>query len=180
MRYQVGGLGWMDARFKGARLVITFSVLFRRYLLLLVLVATTAFAAMPAKPSLKVTTLDGKTWNLAEQHGYWVIVNFWATWCAPCVKEMPDLSEFVHKHDKVRAIGLVYEDAPAARIRAFLRKHRVGYPMAQLAPNHPPKDFDAPLGLPTTWLIAPDGHVARHFVGPIDSKMLVRAIKTKK
>jgi thiol-disulfide isomerase/thioredoxin len=146
-------------------------------LLLPLLVASPAFAAMPAQPALQVTTLDGRPWNLAAQRGHWVIVNFWATWCVPCIREMPDISAFVGKHANVRAIGLAYDDSPADQIRAFLTKHPVVYPVAQVPLDHPPKDFDAPQGLPTTWLIAPDGRVAKRFIGPIDAATLGRAIQ---
>jgi thiol-disulfide isomerase/thioredoxin len=131
-----------------------------------------AFAAMPARPALRITTLDGKSWDLAAQRGHWVIVNFWATWCVPCITEMPGLSRYVASHPDVRAIGLAYEDSAPAEIRAFLGKHPVGYPIAQLTPDKPLKDFDEPLGLPTTYLVAPDGTVAAHFIGPIDAAKL--------
>lgn len=135
-----------------------------------------AFAAMPAQPSLKVTTLDGKPYDLASQRGHWVIVNFWATWCAPCVKELPDIAHFVATHPNVRAIGIAYEDSEPADIRAFLDKHPVSYPIAQVTMDKPLKDFSEPLGLPTTWLIGPDGRVAKHFMGPITSADLAAAI----
>jgi thiol-disulfide isomerase/thioredoxin len=147
-------------------------------LLLPLLAVPSAFAAMPVQPALQVTTLAGKPWNLAAQRGHWVIVNFWATWCVPCIREMPDISAFVDKHAKVRAIGLAYDDSPAQQIRAFLKKHPVAYPVAQVPLDHPPKDFDVPQGLPTTWLIAPDGRVAKRFIGPIDAATLGRAIQT--
>jgi thiol-disulfide isomerase/thioredoxin len=133
-------------------------------------------AAMPAQPSLKVTTLDGKPFDLAAQRGHWVIVNFWATWCVPCIKEMPDISHFVSTHANVRAIGLAYEDSDKADVEAFLAKHPVSYPIAQVTLDDAPKDFDEPRGLPTTYLIAPDGHVARRFVGPVTGQSLGAAI----
>jgi thiol-disulfide isomerase/thioredoxin len=138
--------------------------------------ATPVHAAMPAQPSLKVTTLDGKPYDLASQRGHWVIVNFWATWCVPCIKEMPDISQFVKTHPNVRAIGIAYDDTELADIRAFMSKHPVVYPIAQVTMDKPLKDFDEPLGLPTTWLISPDGKVAKHFMGPITSSMLSAAI----
>ena len=129
-------------------------------------------AAMPAQPTLHVTTLDGKTFDLAAQRGKWVIVNYWATWCVPCIKEMPDISRFVTAHKNVVAIGLAYEDSEPADIKAFLAKHPVAYPIAQVTLDQPLKDFDEPRGLPTTYLISPDGKVAKHIVGPVTEASL--------
>lgn len=134
--------------------------------------ATPLQAAMPAQPTLHVTTLDGKTFDLAAQRGKWVIVNYWATWCVPCIKEMPDISRFVTAHKNVVAIGLAYEDSEPADIKAFLAKHPVAYPIAQVTLDQPPKDFDEPRGLPTTYLISPDGKVAKHIVGPVTEASL--------
>nr|WP_243649355.1 TlpA disulfide reductase family protein [Luteibacter rhizovicinus] len=128
------------------------------------------------KPTLKIATLDGKTFDLAAKRGHWVIVNYWATWCVPCIKEMPDISDFVASHKNVTAIGLAYEDTDKKDIVAFLDQHKVVYPIAQLDIGNPPKDFDEPRGLPTTYLIAPDGHVAQRFVGPVTSQKLAEAI----
>ncbi len=146
------------------------------FLLAACVLATPAYAAMPAQPSLKVTTLDGKPYDLASQRGHWVIVNFWATWCVPCIKELPDIAHFVATHSNVRAIGIAYDDTDPSDIRAFLDKHPVGYPVAQVTMDKPLPDFDEPLGLPTTWLIAPDGKVAKHFMGPVTPALLSAAI----
>ncbi|HVI55344.1 MAG TPA: TlpA disulfide reductase family protein [Luteibacter sp.] len=133
-------------------------------------------AAPAATPELKIATLDGKPFNLAEQHGKWVVVNYWATWCVPCIKEMPDISAFVKNHKNVAAIGLAFEDTDAKDIRAFLAKHPVVYPIAQVDVMDPPKAFEPPKGLPTTYLIAPDGTVAKRFVGPVTEQSLGEAI----
>ena len=129
-------------------------------------------AAMPEQPTLKVGTLDGKSFDLAAQRGHWVIVNYWATWCVPCIKEMPDISRFVAAHRNVRAIGLAYEDSEPADIKAFLAKHPVVYPIAQVTVDKPLKDFDAPRGLPMTYLIDPQGRVAQQKLGPVTEVLL--------
>lgn len=140
----------------------------------LALLAACVFAAPAAadsrdtpQPALKVTTVAGKTFDLAAYRGHYVIVNFWATWCHPCIQEMPDISKFVAAHKRIDAIGLAYDSSSLDKIKAFLKKHPVSYPIAKLDVMHPPADFAEPAGLPTTYVIAPDGHVAKKFIGPI-------------
>jgi thiol-disulfide isomerase/thioredoxin len=143
----------------------------------LALAATSAAAATASKPTLVVNTLDGASFDLSKQSGKWVIVNFWATWCSPCLKELPDISAFVTAHkDKVAAIGLDFEEADKPEIEKFLKSHPLSYPVAQVDPDNPPKDFDTPKGLPNTYVIAPDGHVAKAFLGPVTAKDLGDAI----
>lgn len=134
----------------------------------------------PKQPALKIATLDGGTFDLAAQRGKWVIVNFWATWCSPCIKEMPDISEFVAGRQDVAAIGLAWEDTDKAEVEAFAKKHPVKYPLAQVDVYQPPADFETPRGLPTTYLIAPDGAVAKKFTGPITATDLEKAIAAAK
>lgn len=138
-------------------------------------------AATAQKPVLNVTTLDGRNFDLSRQGGKWVIVNFWATWCAPCLKELPDISAYVTAHkDKVAAIGLAFEDSDKADIEKFLKTHVLSYPVAQVDVMDPPKDFDEPRGLPNTYVIAPDGHVAKAFLGPITTKDIEGVIEAAK
>ena len=144
------------------------------------LAATFAFSAIgradPAKPALVVKTLDGAKFDLAAERGKWVIVNFWATWCSPCIKEMPDISQFVAGRSDVAAIGLAIGGEELDDVTEFLGKHPVKYPIANVPIDEPPKDFGAPKGLPTTYLIAPDGSVAKKFMGPVTSQELGQAI----
>ena len=129
-----------------------------------------------APVQLVVQTLDGKTFNLASERGKWVIVNFWATWCSPCLAEMPDISRYVAAHKNVVAIGLAYQPEPLADVLKFVRKHPVDYPLARIDMQHPPAGVQMPMGLPTTDLIAPDGQLAKRFIGPVNAKLLDAAI----
>ncbi|HEX7770685.1 MAG TPA: TlpA disulfide reductase family protein [Dokdonella sp.] len=128
------------------------------------------------RPALVIDTLDGGRFDLASQRGKWVIVNFWATWCSPCIEEMPALSKFVASREDVVAIGLAWEDTERAEVVEFAKKHPVEYPLAQPDVYEPLADFETPRGLPTTYLIAPDGRVAKKFTGPVTMKDLENAI----
>ena len=132
-------------------------------------------------PSLQVTTLEGKVFDLSRHRGKWVVVNWWATWCVPCIKELPEISAFAAANkDKVIAIGLAFEDSDKTDILEFLKKRPTGFPVAQVDPSDPPSGFVSPLGLPNTYVIAPDGRIAREFLGPITASDLGAVIAAKK
>jgi len=141
--------------------------------------AATAAAVAPAvrvMPTLAVETLGHGMFDLAARRGKWVVVNFWATWCSPCLKEIPDLSKFDTEREDVEVIGLAFEEIERADLEAFLKLHPTAYPVAIVDVYAPPKDFDVPRGLPMTYLIAPDGAVAEKYLGPVTSEQLGRAI----
>ncbi len=130
----------------------------------------------PEIPTLKLPALDGSTYDLSARRGQWVVVNFWATWCAPCLKEMPELSALDAMREHVEVVGLAYEDIEPDDMRAFLEKHPVVYPIVLLDVYDPPADFATPRGLPMTYLIDPDGKVAKKFLGPVTAAEVEAAI----
>ena len=132
--------------------------------------------ALPEHPALRVATLDHGDFDVAERRGKWVVVNFWATWCAPCLKEMPELSALDAMNEHIEVIGLAYEDIDVAAMREFLDSHPVAYPIAIIDVYDPPADFETPRGLPMTYLHAPDGKVAERFLGPVTAADIERVI----
>ena len=131
----------------------------------------------PDEPTLQVDTIDGGRYDLAAQRGQWVVVNFWATWCSPCLKEMPELSALHTMREHISVVGLAYEEIDVPSMQSFLAEHPVAYPIAIIDVYAPPADFDTPRGLPMTYLIAPDGKVARQFLGPVTAKEIETAIE---
>ena len=61
------------------------------------------------RPTLKIATLDGAQYDLAAKRGRWVVVNFWATWCPPCLKGMPELDALHAEREDIEVLGLAYE-----------------------------------------------------------------------
>lgn len=126
-------------------------------------------------PELKTSTLSHGEFDLSAQRGQWVLVNFWATWCAPCLKEMPELDHYDQEHADLQIIGLAFEETSADDLKAFLQTRPVSYPIALVDVYSPPAGWDVPRGLPLSILIGPDGKVAKKFLGPITGKDLDQA-----
>jgi thiol-disulfide isomerase/thioredoxin len=73
--------------------------------------------------------LQGTAWHLHELRGKVVLVNFWATWCPPCRKEMPDLQALYDKNREQGFIVLSISDEEAAKVAPFLAERKISYPV---------------------------------------------------
>ncbi len=115
--------------------------------------------------------LDGQPTTLARWHGKALVLNFWASWCVPCLKEMPMLAKFQHDHaaDGVQIVGIAMEQPQSAAM--FLKRLDVGYPILVGidADPVPTTTFGDTAGLlPYSVLIGRDGRVRATKLGPLD------------
>ncbi|HVT14480.1 MAG TPA: TlpA disulfide reductase family protein [Fimbriimonadaceae bacterium] len=76
-----------------------------------------------------LTDIDGKTWTRSALKGKVVLVNFWATWCPPCRKEMPDLQTLYNQYKDKGLVILAVSDESASTVKAFIAKNKYSYPI---------------------------------------------------
>jgi len=117
--------------------------------------------------------LKGVERQLSEFRGKWVVLNFWATWCPPCLKEIPELVEFHEQFQDKNAvvIGVDFEDIPLDELVEFTESYFMSYPILRTKPTAK-TPVGVISGLPTTFLISPEGKLVARQSGPVTAKMI--------
>ena len=103
-----------------------------------------------------LTDLKGKTWTLKDLRGKVVLVNFWATWCPPCRKEMPDLDDLYHHFKKKDFVVLAISDEDVAKVKPFIAQQGISYPIL-LDPGRKVNDLFQIQGIPKSFVYDRDG-----------------------
>lgn len=130
-----------------------------------------------AVPALTLSDLDRKEHSLSDYRGHRLLLNFWASWCGPCLDEMPTLSQAQEKFGEQGAIVVGIAMDEPDRVRAFLAAHPVSYPilLGQLeSPNSSLKLGDKDQILPYSVLIDADGHILATHRGALSAARLDR------
>ena len=103
-----------------------------------------------------LTELSGKTWTLKEQRGKVVVLNFWATWCPPCRKEMPDLESLYQQFKEQGLVILAISDEDVGKVRPFIAQQKVTYPIL-LDPGRKVNELFQIEGIPKTFVYDRNG-----------------------
>lgn len=123
--------------------------------------------------------MQGKTHRLADYRGKWVLVNFWATWCKPCLREIPELNSLhnAHKDKDLVVIGIATDSGEPEKIAEFANKHAIAYPVVMGN-----RKLNAQIGvieaLPSSYLYNPKGEQVSYQLGEV-TRMSVEAFIRK-
>ena len=123
---------------------------------------------------------DGKMHSLSDFRGEWVIVNFWATWCSPCLKEIPELNEIAEMTDPVpvAVIGIDFEEIDTNALKKFMEALKINYLVLRVGES-PLIPFEPLKGLPTTFIVSPEGEIVFTKVGPTTREELTQQLEGK-
>lgn len=132
--------------------------------LLLALSSMPVFANSADFP-FELTDTTGKIHTLDRYRGKWVLVNLWATWCPPCLSEMPELEALSKTHQDLIVIGLAVDGQNPQRITQFAEKLHVTYPIVA-GTSEMAKEFK-PRGYPTSYLFDGAGRQVFFKEGPV-------------
>ncbi|NTV95353.1 MAG: TlpA family protein disulfide reductase [Thiobacillus sp.] len=149
-----------------------------------ILLAAALFAFATAASAFDLLDSNGKSHKLSQYKGKWVLVNYWATWCPPCLMELPDLAAlYKNKKNNLVVLGVAMDFQDPKEVLAFAKERAIPYPIILGDEQHIDSIIDqvGPVrGLPTTYLYNPQGKQVAYNVGMLSQDAVESYIKDKK
>jgi len=128
-------------------------------------------------PDFSLPRLDGGQIRLSDLHGRPVLVNFWASWCAPCRSEMPALDRIAREYEAsgLVVVGVNQLEDPQT-VEQFVQEFGLSFPIALDRDGTASRDWRV-YGIPQTYLVGPDGVIRKAWGGPLTYESVVRALE---
>ena len=129
--------------------------------------------------TFKLTDTKGNIFTEKNTRGKYLVVNFWATWCSPCLKEIPAFVEFYKENSEhVEILGLDFEPVNIELINEFVERFSINYPLILYTHINDSEytKFGEIVGMPTTLIYSPDGELLQTFMGEITIEDLKKYI----
>jgi peroxiredoxin len=130
-------------------------------------------------PDFSLTALDGRKLTLSDYHGKVVLLNFWATWCGPCEKEIPAFVQLQNQYGSqgLQIVGISMDDSDSP-VHSFYQRVGMNYPVA-LGDAKLAQLYGGIYGLPVNFVVARDGHIAARYVGATDIATIEQQIRAQ-
>ena len=120
---------------------------------------------------------DGTKGSIADLEGKWVVINYWADWCPPCIKELPELSKFYQENkNEVVVWAFNFDQLEGEELEEQIARFKVNVPVLMTNPGEV-FGWDSPEGLPATYILDPKGVLRESLVGPQTQESLEKLIK---
>ncbi len=128
-------------------------------------------------PAWSMTATDGSALSSTNLAGRVLVVNFWATWCPPCVREIPDLAALHRAHvaEGLTVVGASVDEGGVEGVRKFVERNQIPYPVGMAGPNLV-EAFAANGPIPTTFVIDRRGNFAVRYLGALTRAELERVV----
>lgn len=124
------------------------------------------------------TLMDGNSGNFTDHRGRWMIINYWATWCKPCIREIPELNAFAaSQQHKVVLFGVDYDNNQGEKLQQSSESLNILFPILTADPARR-LGYARPSVLPTTLIFDPEGALHRTLIGPQTADSLLQSIAT--
>jgi len=129
-------------------------------------------------PDFTLRSADGKTYQLSKLQGKVVVVNFWATWCGPCRREIPDFIEVFRKYqgEGLEIVGISLDQGGWNDVTPFLKQNKINYPVV-LGDDKISEEYGGINAIPTTFIIDKNGYIVDTHVGMMSKAQLEAKIK---
>lgn len=140
-------------------------------------ISTLLLFTFSAKADVILHDLQGQKIPFSSLKGKWVLINYWASWCQPCLDEIPELNRFYkqYQHKQLALFGVNYDVLPVAEQQVLLQRYRIVYPNLRQDPA-PQLNLGDIHGVPVTFVFNPQGKWTQTLYGSQTAKSLLKAI----
>ncbi|MFZ2542455.1 MAG: TlpA disulfide reductase family protein [Gallionella sp.] len=147
----------------------------------LLLALLLSFISLSHAADFMLEDIQGKTHRLEDYRGKWVLVNFWATWCTPCLNEIPQLTSLhnAHKKKDLVVIGIAIQSGSLKQVADFAKAQNMSYPVV-LGDFESSKQIGVVEGLPVSYLYNPKGEQVSYMMGEVTRASIEAYIKSNK
>lgn len=126
--------------------------------------------------SKEFSLLSGEQKDLSDYEGSWLVVNFWAEWCPPCLEEIPELNLLAQENGDVQVLGVSFDRLPNEELVTLSEKLDIQYPVVATEPM-PFLPMERPQSLPASYIVTPKGEVMGPLLGKVDRHKIIEIIE---